>query len=535
MKTVQQLLAEIKDLNNAKQYDEVIKNLPDDVLQNYKNADLYAEKAQAFYRLKQYEECNKAVTKTLEIDENNAKANNYKGNNHYDKKEFEEAIFAYKKAISANPEYANVYNGLGNAYKVLRQYDEAISSYEKAIDLDPSFVFPYNGLGNVYTDLYQYDKAIELCKKAINIDATYASGYYNLGRIYFILKDYSKALFNYKKSIELFDNESFYAKIAKRQINDIEKLLLVNNKSGSINNKIDKINDLVKQIKNLLLYDDICVTHYSSLVVMRSLILDKSPFRISEGSFLNDTSEGRELFKFLDFHHAIRSEKETVALPFSQKPFIGSFVPANKSNALSLWRMYGKENKEEAKGCAVTINRDAFLTGIVDSVIPKGTPAPANLTSEEFSFFYVAYRNDGTFIVPGIGADKQTELNTIMKQLKGNVSKFKGNDIKEQQKVQEILDRIAFLFKTAEYQYEQELRLVVNGEGFTKKVDKELNRVYIELVKINPMIEGITLGPKVERAEEIAAMFYYALDEELHYTMDGKKRPEIVISRLPFK
>jgi hypothetical protein len=52
--------------------------------------------------------------------------------------------------------------------------------------------------------------------------------------------------------------------------------------------------------------------------------------------------------------------------------------------------------------------------------------------------------------------------------------------------------------------------------------------VYIELVKITPLLKQITLGPKVERAEEWASAFYYSLDkQDLH--------PEILISHLPFK
>lgn len=97
-------------------------------------------------------------------------------------------------------------------------------------------------------------------------------------------------------------------------------------------------------------------------------------------------------------------------------------------------------------------------------------------------------------------------------------------------KLEVLLNQIAFLFKSAEYQHENEVRLVIKGVGFDKKIPTETfsPRVFIELVSIRSIIKRITLGPKVERADEWASAFYYSLDKEnLH--------PEILISHLPFK
>lgn len=93
-----------------------------------------------------------------------------------------------------------------------------------------------------------------------------------------------------------------------------------------------------------------------------------------------------------------------------------------------------------------------------------------------------------------------------------------------------MLNDIAYLFKSAEYQYEHELRLVVNGTGLTKivNVDNVPIKVYIELFQINPLLRKITFGPKVNHADEWASIFYYTLDKQ-------GINPEIFISRLPFK
>ena len=72
-----------------------------------------------------------------------------------------------------------------------------------------------------------------------------------------------------------------------------------------------------------------------------------------------------------------------------------------------------------------------------------------------------------------------------------------------------------FLFKRDEYKNEKEVRLVIKGVEFEKKFckknkeDKSVNppRVYIELEPIKKRVEQITLGPKVDKANEWASAF----------------------------
>ena len=102
-------------------------------------------------------------------------------------------------------------------------------------------------------------------------------------------------------------------------------------------------------------------------------------------------------------------------------------------------------------------------------------------------------------------------------------------DEDQQIAVAHLLNGIAYLFKSAEYQYEDEIRLVVNGVGFTTKIDENpVIRVYIELIPLVPVLHKITLGPKVDRPDELAAAFNYKIKEQV-------EKIDIVISRLPFK
>jgi tetratricopeptide (TPR) repeat protein len=555
----EKLLDKVKKLNKEKQYDDVIRILSADVLEAEASAPLYAEKAQAYFRLDQYDSCFEMTEKALQIDDNNARAHHYRGNVYTRRKEYEKAVAAYEKAIALDPTFSYTYNGLGvvykellreqeaitffekaiqldptasypqnglgNLYQDLGDYHQAIASYNKAISIDPDYPSPYNGLGNTYKLLEQYDKAIAFYEKAIELDPEYEGAYYNLGLLFEHLKQYDKALSNYAKCIQVSKNENnYYTRITKAKIEDLTKL--------RDSTDLDKVSDLVKKISDILLYKGSCVTHYTSLAVVKVLILGRSSFRISEGAFLNDTSEGRELFKFLDFERTSVPINDTIAQPFTQRPFIGSFVAENKHDNLTLWRMYGKQDKEEARGCALTVEREQFLKAIKEEITKGSAVDAGNSLDEEFNFFRVAYRsqNEDAFIVPELIEPKLQDLNELMIELKTTLVTFynKHPSTEEKQDVQQWLNSIAYLFKTAEYQYEHEIRLVVKGAGFKKVVDNVLERVYINLVTTNPLISQITLGPKVERAEEVAAMFYYELDAENFH-------PNILISRLPFK
>lgn len=80
-----------------------------------------------------------------------------------------------------------------------------------------------------------------------------------------------------------------------------------------------------------------------------------------------------------------------MAETFTEKPFIGSFVTETKHDDLTLWRMYGKEDKVEARGCALTINKDLCLSALKTAVTSKNNSSASMQTEEQFTFYKVAY------------------------------------------------------------------------------------------------------------------------------------------------
>lgn len=661
---MEEILMKIKLFKQENKFDDIVTLLTEDLLETYKNAELFAEKGEAYYNINQYDLCEFFVEKALQIDSNNSKANNCKGallyrskkhdsafefyhksiennpefaqpynglgNIHFIRKEYEislkyyhkaiekdanfvrsysnlgniyfafnqynKALDYYQRAIEIDPEYDHAYNGLGNVYYKLNDYakaihyyqksidlnprgaqayngigsvyyslnnyseaseyflkaislepnfshaynnlgnlystilayDDAVVCYQKAIEADPNNAHPYNNLGNAYLNLSKYKEAIESYQRAIDIDSGYTIPYYHRGLVYEELKDYQNALIDFESYVKFTKNDpDYYTSVAIAKVAELKKLIK--------NIDYSRISELIVKIKELLLFKGQCITHYTGISVAKLLILDGSKLRLSEGAFLNDTSEGRELFNYLPTLDVTSSSNrnDTVALPFTPKPFIGSFVAETKHDDLTLWRMYGKENKEEARGCAITLDKNLLLKELKNTLLGDKKSDDLKTDDEEFNFYKVVYRQLGAsepFSILGAEPQEIAILNQYMRELADKVSKYKKKKNADINSLFKLLNTIAYLFKSAEYQYEHELRLIVTGVGIKKEVDVSFipPKVYINLVSIQPLVRKITLGPKVDRAEEWASAFYYKLDSVGCH-------PEIVISHLPFK
>ncbi len=507
-----------------KEYDKAIDDYTEAITIDEKYANAYFNRGLAWYEKKEYDKAIDDYNKAIVLNEKYANAYYNRALAWYDKKEYDKAIEDYTKAIDLDKKYADAYVGRGNVWLAKKGYDKAIDDYTNATALDKKDAIAYYNRGIAWYDKKEYHKAIDDYDKAIVLDKKYAFAYYNRAWSYNFVQAFDKAIDDYKNYIQLTNNpDDFYSKVAESNIKELEKKLA----DGWYN----EISELVAKIKKLLLFEHDCVTHYTGLSAAKAMVLSKSKFRLSEGAYLNDTSEGRELFEYLDFSTIQKKENKTLAEPFAEKPFIGSFVTEEKHDDLTLWRIYGKEDKVEARGCSLTIHKDQFLSALKNYINSKNDTGAGMQTEEQFTFYKVAYvTKDGEnkFIIPGdqVNGNKLTKL---MKELKTKVKKFSK---KQELNTKELLNGIAYLFKSVEYQYENEVRLIVQGVGFEKTIDANTSppRVFIELVELIPVITQITFGPKVERADEWAAAFNYNMKKEI--TNSGV---QIIISHLPFK
>jgi len=547
-----------------KDYTKAIDDYSKAILFDDKYTDAYYNRGNAYYASYNYQKAIEDFNKVVTLDDKYTDAYVSRGNAWYALNNYKNAIADYDKAIQLDENYAIPFNNEGLAWYALKDYKTAAAYYDKAILLDDKYIDAWYNRGNALYYLGEYKRSIADYDKAIQLDEKYANAYYTRALSYKELSDYQQAIKDYKRYIELLNNpEDYYTQVAKKDIEELNKKIE--------NDWYDKIDGLVNRIKQILLFNDPCISHYTSLSGAKAMILDNSSFRLSEGVFLNDTSEGREIFKYLSFADIKADTDETIAKPFAERPFIGSFVADTKHDDLTLWRMYGKEAQAEAKGCALTIHKEQFIDNLKkkmkltdlrtdsgsqtegqftkagirtdsssqtegqstkqDTTLIKSMTESGSQTEGQFTFYRVAYMNKDEFIIPSSSDDLTKQLNDTMRELKDAINNL---DVTQRQSITKLLNDIAYLFKRSEYQFEFEVRLVVQGVGFKKEINKDAAppKVYIELVEIAPTLRKITLGPKVERAEEWAAAFNYHIKEQFK---DKKDAVEIVISHLPFK
>ncbi|MBY8962878.1 tetratricopeptide repeat protein [Flavobacterium sp. D11R37] len=523
--TTKELIKKAEQLFKEKKYQEIIDLLPDELLAEHNSAELYAWRGRAYNGLNSFDNALENANKAIELDGQSYLAYHVRGYICHEKNEFNKAIEDYTKAIRINPKYEDAYYNRGVVWDELGELDKTIEDYTKAIGINPKHAYAYYNRGNAWYKKGELDKAIEDYTKIIEIDSKYATAYYNRGIAFSDKGELNEAIKNYQIYLDLtLEENDYWTKQAKANIQELERKI----KSPDY----DDITNIVDKIKEALIFEEDCITHYTSLSTAKILILKTgSTFRISEGAFLNDTSEGRALFDFLtDFHITETTNDKTIAEPFTEKPFIGSFVPKTKHDDLTLWRMYGKESGTEAKGCALTIDREKFVDAIKKSIKANNT-AENSLTNDDFTFYRVAYlekKNKKThFLIPGVSTKTAKQLNELMSELSEEIKKVKPED---KIIITEKLNEIAYLFKSADYLFEHEVRLIIDGVGFAKGIDDETPKVFIELVDIRPALHQITLGPKIEKAEEWASTFNYYLKQNYE-----NLNTKIVISHLPFK
>jgi len=501
MTHVKELLKQARTLNADERYEEVLALLSDDVLalSKYNNVNLLVERARAHFKCGQYLQCKSFAERILNIAPKNHIANFYL------------AIWLTKE----------------------KNYTEATKLLELGIDVSPGDAAFYNALGALQKEQRQYEEAIRFYDIAEQLNANFAPTYYNRAFVYYIKEEYSQALKDYEKYLSI--SKDRFDEIFRRRAADrvLELKNLLKDKS------FDNIRLIIEKIKNVLLYSGGLITHYTSLDTAKEIIFNRSFFRLSEGAFLNDSSEGRTLFELFSIYEAISYLPNDIEPePYAKKPFIGSFVPDNLHDNLTLWRMYGKNNKEEAKGCAIAVDSKQITTQITDNLVLEKLTASAD--EEDFRFYHVAYKNYGSddkpvFTIPGYSDEKNNELNSLVKQLLIEVDNFSfRKDITDLKYLFEQLNTIAFLFKSNAYQHEQELRLVVKGLHFVKKIDLNFSppRVYIDLLDVLPHVKKLTLGPKVDKKEEWASAFYYGISQS---DSSNDILPDVYLSHLPFK
>jgi tetratricopeptide (TPR) repeat protein len=467
------LREKVNGLFAMEKWDEVITLLTDELLETEKDAELYRLRGDTWTIKKEYDKAFTDYNKAIKINPKNAELYIWRGIVWYYKKDYDKAINDYNKAIEINQNCELAFYNRGLASVAIKEYDEAIADYSVNINFDSDYKYVYYyDRGLALKQRKKYKEAIDDFTKVIKIKSDYANAYYSRG---LAKKEINIELEGSKQDFEKYlelaiDENGNSTKYAKHYIKELNVLIK--------DPKLRSIIQLVIDIKGKLLIEEECV-HYTKFSILKKLIIDESKFKIFEGNFMNDPSEGKEFFNFLKYKPHISCKDECFAETFSPKPFIGSFVTKDKHNDLNMWRFYGKEEGVEAKGCAITLHTQNFIEDIKNSLSNEKNKEARLDDESDINFYRVVYiANESTkFYIPG-SEGKEEALQGLMNKLKGKVKNYKGDN---RTFLDKYLNSIAFLFKSDAYKNENEVRLVVKGIEFKKEYDKDVipPRVYI--------------------------------------------------------
>lgn len=308
--------------------------------------------------------------------------------------------------------------------------------------------------------------------------------------------------------------------------------------------KLIEIFSLIQLIKNQLIIKDpspLTFGHYTSGKVLQKLLEQKdkekyaivSKSRLSNVNYMNDPSEGKVLNQYLQID--LTSQK------LSLKPspwFLMSLTTA--VDQLSMWSQYG----DRAEGVCLVLESSDFSKVNSSSDIEWLTSSRSSESKIEeledsvevvepeskdfiYRIGYLTNQRDVDFVLkPEYNTcldDEEIEvINNSLLALKEKVGAIdKVNESILFEKVDECLEEIRYLFKSADYSYESELRVLkympLEPDNSKIKIDDkgEFAKLYIE--RDNPIqISEVIFGPKFQNPENVTPLLYL-LDKNIKF------------------
>jgi tetratricopeptide (TPR) repeat protein len=567
MQSAETLLKNVEALFKAAQYKQIVEALPDEVLVQQASASLYGWRARAHNNLMETDMAYRYADQGIGIDANNAFNYEQRGLANFDRRQYAEAVKDFSMAISLASDKEAAYYNRAVALYADGKVDEAMADYEQVLKLNKNNVSAHNNKGYVYYQQRRYEDAIAAYTGALAINPQNSKLYANRGLAYFDRGDYVHSLNDFNKAKELIpegrevDNSlEYYIRLATEKLDEQEKLgaLSAADEHKQIRTLLEQqIGETINSIRAAAKADVQTVVHYTKVFVAEIYVKEgKKPngqagqpatpvfagakMQYSNAIYMNDPMEGKVFFHYLNEPEIeaayVNGEKRN-----ETSVYLGSFLPAaDKSNTVShedelvMWRTYGKdENGKEAAGCSVVLSSDFFKK----TVSEKDKMATGDMSSDLLNVIYIKQKkslaNDvaGKTIASNIGILRQL----LKKLLK--LGKAYPQDSEFYRSIENTvfkeLSRISYLFKTADYQFENEVRVITympRGSDLVKcremkEPGKPPKRFFIESENdILPYIKKIYLGPKVEHHQQWSLYFDYEIRQRAK-ELNGMEQP----------
>lgn len=553
-------------------------------------------------------------------------------------KDFDISIELNKKVenipYATNKDLADAYYYKGLAKNNLKKYNEAIEYFEKSLKFEPAYwlIVHYN-IGVSKINLGEYEESIknfdiityqnfykEYYNRIIRKEI-YDSELYNIYISMHCSKVFAELLLKEKayNSINMFlelskcfnpNNNHIFNMVSflfeNYKYDLIEKIFnyLVEENYNDLwenditfnllkNKTIDK--EILKNIKKNLLYQylllqslsfnnktlkreytyNIEIAHYTSLNTLLKLIKEDNKIRITNISNANDPKEGKILENILNKNKLdikIKNDENLITLQTS--------FSRNK-DALTMFRLYGKNENKEATGICLVIDKKYFNDNYLSSVIEvnldnqkqeekKGNENYKNakeIIQKRLGiknlYWVICYNEEKNQLVFNPTKSKYSsviiDLNTINKNKK-NINKIEYlincifhniiNSAKEIDKIENknltdeifsnLFENIRYIIKHEAFFEEQELRMLIttNYKNENINIEEDKKRLYInynELFNENEnFIKEIILGGKIED-KELTSDYIKQIIYNKYKDNDKMNKIKVSISQAPLR
>lgn len=287
--------------------------------------------------------------------------------------------------------------------------------------------------------------------------------------------------------------------------------------------RLAKCVGLTELISDILLAADTEqeLAYYTSIDTLRFLLPERAGdacgrLSVMHMAYMNDPNEGKTLHRFVrGTDGESGAGRKSVEYPYVFMKCFTSLI-----DDLPMWEMYGNH----AQGCCVILDKDSFVDVEHMEKIPLYRVCYLTKAEDGYQFTEEANR----YIEDGEALEEYlVELQSIY----GSLRLFPH----AQQTYFRILDKITFLFKDADYQHEQELRILYSyswiSEDF-RHTKEEFPKLYLQ-PEFRIGMKELILGPKVE---DIAGKMPY-LQEQIEKMCDetGTWAPDITVSAIQYR
>ena len=583
---------------------EYIKSYPDySFLYNYRglcknNLGLYEEAIKDFdisieLNKELYNKNDNYIKETVK--KNLTEAYYYKGLAKKDLGEYEEAIKDFQEALKYNRTYLLiVYYNIGISKINLGEYEDAINYFDN-INQIKYYNETEKKEESYYIKIYEYHMST-FCNKAfaklLSGKNVYFEDFINYNKFFIpnnnhIIYIVSFLFENYKYDLI----EKIFNYLVEENYNDLWENDITFNLLK--NKTIDK--EILKNIKKNLLYQylllqslsfnnktlkreytyNIEIAHYTSLNTLLKLIKEDNKIRITNISNANDPKEGKILENILNKNKLdikIKNDENLITLQTS--------FSRNK-DALTMFRLYGKNENKEATGICLVIDKKYFNDNYLSPVIElnldnqKQEEKKGNENYKKAKeiiqkrlgiknlYWVIYYNEEKNQLVFNPTKSKYSsviiDLNTINKNKK-NINKIEDlincifhniiNSAKEIDKIENknlkdeifsnLFENIRYIIKHEAFFEEQELRMLITTDYKNENIniEEDKKRLYLNYNKLfnenENFIKEIILGGKIED-KELTSDYIKQIIYNKYKDKDKMNKIKVSISQAPLR